>query len=740
MQIPQKLECWKNHLLDLGKRNRLIHCALPNPNGRISRTMLLIYNPSMADLWNRFTTDNTSPLQFPVFDKDLYDNVTEQENLSQNNDFSNGVTTNLSPVETDKTLRQLMKKEKAFTEEKGINALFIAFGFLNWKEHGANGQDMRSPLLLVPVALTQESLNDPICLSRSDDEISVNKALEQKLHNDFNISLPQFEEADNWQAYLSQVQQTCSSLKWQVENNVACLSMFDFLKINIYHDLERNAEKIMEHPIVRALNLDIKDINSGIDCSIKEINHDTVEPKDIFSVVDADSSQQDAILLAKRGASFILQGPPGTGKSQTITNIIAELIADGKKVLFVSEKMAALEVVFKRLKQAELEAFCLTLHSHNAKRREILDQLQLSLNLSQNRGSLNQEALNKLYQLQEARTALNTYTQELHTEVAPLGYTIFQVNGFIARYGSYTNLDYVQKNAESFTEERLTMCRTALKELSYIVKKSGYQNDNPWNGCIVEDLTHEFRQRFLTDTEKLLSFIENGVCIYNNIISLTEAITFPTTFISIQDTQNLLSIAKKSPLIPFEWLKLDLPELIKTVANCSISSKKTNELNDFCENLKQHVGTLLTAIHQVINCTLNADTKNRKDYNDGFAFASNNFIALFSTEDISLKLTTFREWAESVQRLTDEYEQTKNDNAQIDNTLSEITRSLENEQKKLDQNSMEWQNAKDLLAEAFDETVISVNVANILFHYRTLYRSRLRRFFSMQYSHDKKLY
>ncbi|WP_233568136.1 AAA domain-containing protein [Cohnella faecalis] len=151
----------------------------------------------------------------------------------------------------------------------------------------------------------------------------------------------------------------------------------------------------------------------------EEFNHFDHDRKtraiDTFQIVDADSSQQDAILYAKKGVSFVLQGPPGTGKSQTITNIIAESLAEGKRVLFVSEKMAALEVVHKRLTQAGLSDFCLTLHSHRANKKEVLNDLGNTLAL--NRFKVHDEAISQLELLEKQRDKLNQYITELHTTI-----------------------------------------------------------------------------------------------------------------------------------------------------------------------------------------------------------------------------------------------------------------------------------------------------------------------------------
>jgi len=736
VQISQKIEYWKNRLLDLGKRNRLINCTLPKSGKRVSRTAILVYKPSLEDLWNILAEGETS-LQFPVPIDDLDDDEVEQESLLQTDSFGNDILTNQSPTETCKTLRSLMKKAKEFTEEKGLNALYIAFGFLHWKENGTEGQDMRSPLILVPVTLSQESLKDPILLSRLDDEITVNHALEQKLLKDFGITLPQFDETDNWLDYLSQVREICSHLKWKIECDAAQLSLFSFLKINMYRDLEKNADKIFEHRIVHALNGE--GFDSGIDCSdISNYNHDMTEPQDVFSVLDADSSQQDAILLAKRGASFVLQGPPGTGKSQTITNIIAELIADGKKVLFVSEKRAALEVVYKRLKQTGLDSFCLTLHSHKAKRREILDQLQVSLKLSRNKAQLQQEAFNTLFRLKDVRAALNTYTQELHTIVEPLGKTIYQVNGCVAIYGGYRNIDYIQKDAENFTPELLAKCEAALEELKRIVDQSGYQENNPWNECVLTNVTHEFRQQFLVDALRLLSLIENGNAIYDDIVTSTGAANLAPTFAGIQDVLALSAVVAESPEIPFEWLKVDINKQIRSVDVCSDTLRRINDINEFIKNLKRYTQSLLISIRKVSDCTLTATSDRRQECNADYASASEKFILLLPTGEVSASISTFREQFELYQKLIDEYEHAEAENSQTFEMLSAVTQELDKNQKILNQKLIEWQEAQNVLITDFDEKIMSIESESMLSRYRTVYRPRLTRFFSSAYKNDRK--
>lgn len=734
--MNQKLEYWKNRLLDLGKRNRLINCAIPKKGKHVSRATLLICEPPYGDLWNIFDNVGNS-LEFPI-PADAFEDE-QQEALFQSNTFQNGIKTNQNPAETYKTLRSLMKKSKAFSEEKGLNALYIAFGFLSWKDKGVEGDDMRSPLLLVPVVLTQESINDPITLSRSDDEITINHALEKKLQNDFGIELPQFEESDNWSSYLEHVQEICGPLKWNVKSDVAQLSLFSFLKINMYRDLEKNADKIVAHPIVRALNGE--GYKSNIDYSdINCFNHDTVEPQDMFSVVDADSSQQDAILLAKRGASFLLQGPPGTGKSQTITNIIAELMADGKKVLFVSEKVAALEVVYKRLKQTGLSDFCLTLHSHNAKRREILDQLDVSLKLSRKKVQLQQDAYDKLNQLKETRKALNLYSQELHTIIKPLERTIYQVNGFLAKYGNYKNVDYIQADADKFTPELFSQCKSALEEVVRIVDKSGYQRDNPWNGCMLTSITYEFRQQFSVDSEKLLTFVSNGIALYNEIISLLGSAKLTPSYEITSDVIVLFNLAKESPNIPVKWLECNIDKQIEQVANCIELLKKRNSLRVLYDRTIQYGGKLQASIQAVTNSTINSENAVHKENDGAYNAAYNNFISVLEgdvAKTISSKSDAFRGQLFVCQNLNSKYEQAQNENSVLKKALNLVTQSLESEQQSLSQKQNELSAARSQISSDFDMKIFSIDVKGILSRYRTTYRSRLR-FLAPQYRNDRK--
>jgi len=716
MLITDKLDFWKKRLLDLGRRNRLINCPLPSDGKRVQRHSLLLKIPSSNELWKLLVEDD-SELSFPLpIDKesefvsevdDLFSLSIEAENTL--------VKTYQTQNDTIKTLRNLMKKSREFSEEKGLNALHLAFGFLNWKEAGNIGQEMRSPLLLLPVKLTQEDLFSAIVLSKSDEEITSNQSLELKLLNDFNVVLPSISEETNLIDYLNSVSHRVKGFGWSVSYDVTQLSLFSFTKINMYRDLERNSEKICGHQIIRGINGEVVCDSTNI-FDLTGYDHDSTEPGEVFSVVDADSSQQDAILLAKNGASFVLQGPPGTGKSQTITNIIAELIADGKKVLFVSEKMAALEVVFKRLTQVGLGNFCLTLHSHNAKRREILDQFEKSIKMSRSKIEVQKDAYNKLFRLKETRSALNLYNTELHTVIMPLGKTIFQVNGFLAQHENYRNIDFVQNDTGKFTPELLSQCESALEEVTRIVAKSGYQNNNPWNGSILSHTpTFEFRQRFLVDATKLLAQIEEGL----NILAETNVIldnqNYDWSFGDIAEIKEIYNLVNLIPMTNIEWLPLDLHLALSSLDGCEVYIKNIKSLEN------EHF--LMSSQYERMMSALQSERLLP--------------VQEFNNTEICNLIETYNSLLELKHTLIEDRLNCSEYRDKLERTFSTYEKAFNEEQEINNKALSEWQKAQSILFECFAESVLLIDFESLLTRYRTNYRSWTRKL-SISYYRDRK--
>ena len=569
--IDFRIDKWKKKLLDLGKRNRLINYR------ETKRSNLKIVSPEIDDLYKRLVIDEEA-LEFPLLIEDWDDEDSDYENKDK---ILNGdLQSNQNIKELQKTLRNLRDKAKTAIEEQGVNILYLSFGFLKWRESSDSDQLLTSPIVLVPVTLTLESITSPFVLRLHEDEIVINPTLLHKIGNDFGVKLPEFDHEDNIIEYLSSVKDIAHRNKWEVSYE-AGLSLLSFLKINMYKDLENNKDILVAHPIIKALSGDTNEVSS-LPEEYNDYHHDEkLRPIDVFQVVDADSSQQDAILYSKKDVSFVLQGPPGTGKSQTITNIIAECLADGKKILFVSEKMAALEVVHKRLHQAGLSDFCLTLHSHKANKKEVLNELGRTLNL--NKIKLQDEALYQLELLQTERDKLNKYNSEIHSHCLPLGKSIYEISGRLAKLYETPDVIFSIENVGQTTPEKLNQYTYLLGEFSKTIGKmtEDYQS-NPWRGCNVLSVSHELRHDIETYLKQLLPKLQLVSSEIEETINIL-GISLEVSLGKVDELINILEIASKSPKIPLQWVFEDDIEELSIQAN-EYSRLKT-EYSEILNNL-----------------------------------------------------------------------------------------------------------------------------------------------------------
>jgi hypothetical protein len=261
----------------------------------------------------------------------------------------------------------------------------------------------------------------------------------------------------------------------------------------MYKDLETHSDHASSHPIIRALAGDPSILPSvPTDLPTAEVLDERVTPEETFQVLDADSSQQEAIIAAKRGVSFVLQGPPGTGKSQSITNIIAECLAAGKMVLFVSEKMAALEVVKKRLDECGLGQFCLELHSHKANKRAVVEELGRTLEAPS--GASSQISDGDLKQLKGLRDKLNGYVRALHKPRHPLQLTVFQVHSELARLQTARNLIFDLPAILQMDREQAESIFRLLKRLAVMPQVLENYYAHPWYGCQIKSWSFSIQQ------------------------------------------------------------------------------------------------------------------------------------------------------------------------------------------------------------------------------------------------------
>jgi len=286
-----------------------------------------------------------------------------------------------TPYSTERLQSRLLNTyyaARTALEEQGVNLLFLALGMLHWYEEESSEECHKAPLLLVPVRLSRADVRARFLMEYTRDEIDTNLSLQMKLKADYGIDLPAVGEGltkTEVPHYFNHVRRAVKNLpRWHVDHESIVLGFFSFHKLLMYKDLDEAAwpEELTPsiQPILRALLYD--GFREPGPCVNETDNLDEkIDPDSLIQVVDADSSQTAAFLEVKAGRNLVIQGPPGTGKSQTITNLMAQAIAEGKKVLFVSEKMAALEVVKRRLDELGLEAPCLELHSHKTNKKRL---------------------------------------------------------------------------------------------------------------------------------------------------------------------------------------------------------------------------------------------------------------------------------------------------------------------------------------------------------------------------------
>lgn len=597
-KIDARVEMWKNKLLDLGRRNRLLNYK------DTARSSLKITYPSYEELFDSLVR-NEMTLSFPrpSLDEEDYGadeteavSNTAEEQRADYGGHGSFIRTNKKPADLQKVLRGLRNKAKTVIEEQGVNVLYLCFGFLKWTEAEHSNVTYASPLLLVPVTLTIESITSPYVMALHEDEIVVNPTLAYKLTTDYGLSLPNFDESQPLDSFFDNVRDVVHEQKWTVTTEVG-MSLLSFLKINMYDDLNKHYDAIVSNPIVRAIGGDTSAL-AQIPPGIIDYDFDKKDkPRDVFQVVDADASQQEAILLAKKGVSFILQGPPGTGKSQTITNIIAESLADGKKILFVSEKMAALEVVHRRLATAGLDDFCLVLHSHKTNKRSVLDQLEKVLDLSQKKATLSDEAYRKLDNLLYDRQKLNDYAAQVFTKVSPLGKSIYEVNGIIANLAAYDDLIFPVQNVSRISKDEYNRILFLLGQFSATIgKMSSDYKENPWRGAKLPSVTNEFRHDANANLNAFLSTLKDAEQTLQSVYDDISA-AYPPTIEGVKSAERVLAALRGSHEIPISWIYgSENDSIVREIRRCADTQKTCRDLAAQIKNLYVSLQEILTPV------------------------------------------------------------------------------------------------------------------------------------------------
>ncbi|MDD9898656.1 MAG: DUF4011 domain-containing protein [Candidatus Melainabacteria bacterium] len=529
-KIKSQLENWKKHLIDFSKRNQLLFFkARPSLTIEFQEECkdvfrkLVVESRSLA-LQHAIAAFNTAELgsdgasELPMADDELEPGMSfdEMENqdapmaIEAEFDLTNALQTNKDLKELDQALSKLKTRSKSSIQETGVNILYLSLYFLEWKPKAAGGvEDLaKSPLILIPVGLERRGLNGAFKLNSIEDEIRINPTLAYKLERDYGIDLTPFEAELDEIEKLEELEEIIARIKAHITKDhmnwdlldESCLSLFSFAKLSLYKDIEENEDRITQHPVIRQISGELieadklnRDLKSEYMVKADQIDS-KLDHNLSMQILDADSSQEEAINAAKAGQSFVIQGPPGTGKSQTIANIIAESLAQNKKVLFVSEKKSALEVVVNRLKESKLNLACLELHNSQQKKSEIIAGLRASLDEIKAL-ALDAKRASFIDDINKVKKQIQLAIDELHRVREPIHKSLYEIYGELSQLemelAECEDIEFTIPSIERIDLEKLSELDYWFKDLASKDEILNDYNSFIWRNAEVQNLSFE---------------------------------------------------------------------------------------------------------------------------------------------------------------------------------------------------------------------------------------------------------
>ncbi len=552
--MQKKLEKWAQLLFDTGKRNNLI-------NFRDGRGTAKIAAPDFKQLFFRLSSG--APLEIvdpePGADPDEFIKR-EIKKLKGNRVLLVG-----RELVGSRAIKTVIAKSHVAIEESGVDIAYAAMGFIEWRE--GDGEAMLAPLLLVPLSFKSVSVLEPYTM-QATGEFIVNPTLEYLLRVQFGIKLPEYED-ESAEEYAAKLNEITEKTGWRIINE-SRVGIFSFLKMNMYRDLTDNASQVVRNRNVRAL------LGGEI------TRNDGGYTGTLHSVVDADSSQIEAIEAAKSGVSFVLQGPPGTGKSQTITNIIAECLADGKRVLFVSEKAAALSVVYDKLKKVGLADFCLELHSHKAAKSAVIAELNRTLVLSH--VGVSDRADDEIEARDRYSNVLESYVDAVHAPRVGINRSFYELCGLSREYADAPEIDYVFGNVFGIDAEGEARVDRLFDEyFSFGLPDSDYRK-SCWYGYTSTDVSYESKHELNERLNIAIEFLTRLMPVKRALVK--DFNLDCASFDDIVSAGTLLSLIVSGEVVT--QALADVHELNEAIEIFALARDKAKEIAELCEYLKDY--------------------------------------------------------------------------------------------------------------------------------------------------------
>ena len=514
----------RNKLVDSGTRNRLVHV-----NRKSRGKFLNVINERSDDIFRILYTEKKkmkfrateTALESGDDDEVHFEEVdltafTDVEDIDKTSFTDRNLDVKLDTDALQKRLLQMARDSRTAEEEQGINILFLALGFLAWFEDDNSQIQREAPLVLIPVELIRNERTSTYDVRARDEDILTNLSLQARLQDDFGLTLPELEIDDNWNPgeYFVKLSEAVSSkLRWKIDENGIQLGFFSFAKQLMLRDLEQ-AEwpegRLCNDPLIQNLLVEGFEPPSPL-FRDNEFLDDRLSPENIIQVVDADAPQTKVIEEVRDGRHLVVQGPPGTGKSQTITNIIAAAAHEGKTVLFMAEKMAALDVVLSRLQKCQLGDLCLELHSRHANKKEVLQEISHTLQSSVK----TMAPILSTKRLKAERDKLNDIVKLLHSKVPDTTFTVFEamadVVSFIGKGCRPPRMD--RNGLEKLNKEKQKEIEEVIKIVAKVYSSRKSRVEHPFVG--VQNVNMD-----PVDQERMWDELRNSIEIVNQVLEI----------------------------------------------------------------------------------------------------------------------------------------------------------------------------------------------------------------------------
>ena len=511
-ETPQgRLERWQRKLLDLSARNPLL-------NHRSTKTSLSLICPEPGRLEDKLADgarisihsvpQPTSQAQDEELHRQRTGEVITQEYAREALEKKQ-VLVDLPSTDLSRRAVSIYRRAQTALQEGGANTLYLALGFLLWKRDEKDSRRFRAPLILLPVTLIRKSVRSGVRILAHDDEPRFNTTLLEMLRRDFQIdirgldgALPEDQSGVDVNGVWNNVRRAVKDAPgFEVVEDVV-LGHFSFAKYLMWKDLVDRTEALRSNAIVKHLIDTPRDPYPSEIAFVDGADIDRrYKPSDLLAPLPADSSQMAAIATADAGKDFVIIGPPGTGKSQTISNLIAHMLGKGKTVLFVSEKTAALEVVYRRLNDVGLGQFALELHSNKARKLDVLNQLRGAWEHRQSAVAETWRA--EAERLKRLRDRLNLVVDRLHLRRRN-GMTAFEGIGIRVRDENLAQrVTLSWPSADHHDEARLSKMRETVEKLRIQAAAVEDISDSPFRLVTTGDWSPQWQSHLLQQASAL---------------------------------------------------------------------------------------------------------------------------------------------------------------------------------------------------------------------------------------------